>query len=284
MAPRMQEATAGEPIFCRTTLAYAPPPAPLGGPSGKVEVCIFNGRHCELPGWEVCGFELVRHTSAVQDWDADQEIASVHYPEAEALAKQLTGADAALVSDHVRRRAQPAPGSKDQAPVRLVHSDFAANYASVVRTSYRSVRGRGAAALARNGLSSADVEGARRLVVLQLWRNVGPVRMDFPMAFCDTRTVRSTEARPFRYTGYVAGGRAFDALAIVAPSDPGRHRWYAFPDMSSNEVVAFRTYDSRLVEQGSVFFTPHCAIPDPRVEPGRPARYSVELRVLCLFG
>jgi hypothetical protein len=96
--------------------------------------------------------------------------------------------------------------------------------------------------------------------------------------------VRPTGARPFRYARYVAGGRAFDALAIVAPSNPGKPRWYAFPDMTRNELVAFRTYDSRLVELGSVFFAPHCAVPDPRVEPGRLARWSVELRVLCLFG
>ncbi len=271
-------------VFCRATLTYAaPPPAPLSGPSGQVEVVVRNARRAHLPGWSECGFELVRHASDVRDWDDDEELAAVHYPEAEALARRLTGADAALVSDHVRRSAQPAAERRQQAPVRLVHSDFAANYASVARTAYRSVHGRGAAALARNGLTSADVEAARRLVVLQLWRNTGPGTMDLPLAFCDARTLRPTEARPFRYTGYVAGGRAFDALAIVAPPHPDAHRWYAFADMTLDEVVAFRTYDTELVERNAVFFTPHCAIRDPRVEPGRPARSSVELRVLCVF-
>ena len=31
------------------------------------------------------------------------------------------------------------------------------------------------------------------------------------------------------------------------------------------------------------FFMPHSAFRDPEVEPGNPARFSIELRVLCAF-
>ena len=102
-------------------------------------------------------------------------------------------------------------------------------------------------------------------------------------AFCDSRTVTPSEGRPFRYTGYVAGGRAFDALAVVAPDDPSAHGWYVFPEMTPDEVVAFRTYDTELVRDGKTHFTPHSAFRDPDVEIGKPARFSIELRVMCLF-
>ena len=102
------------------------------------------------------------------------------------------------------------------------------------------------------------------------------------MAFCDARTVTPAEARPFRYTGYVAGGRSFDALAVVAPIGPCPHAWYTFPEMTPDEVVAFRTYDTELVRAGATHFTPHSAFRDPEVEVRNPARFSIELRVLCL--
>jgi hypothetical protein len=266
--------------WCRATLNYVGP----GGLGDRlpVEVDVHDGRTAGLPGWRDCGFEVADHPSAVADWTDDDEIARVHYAEAEAIARTLTGADVALVSDHVRRAAGEAKGPRVQAPVPLVHSDFAPNYADVIRFAYQDVHGRGAATLARNGVTSADVEQAPRLVMLQLWRNVGPPKMDLPVAFCDNRTVTPDEARPFRYTGYVAGGRSFDAIAI-AGEGAARHAWYAFPELRADEVVAFRTYDSELIATGATYFTPHFAFRDPEVAPGRPGRSSVELRVMCLF-
>jgi hypothetical protein len=252
----------------------------MGGP---VEVEIRNGRTADLPGWRECGFELVQHPSAVKDWTDDDEIASLHYGEIEEVARRLTGCDYALVSDHVKRSAEEARRERVQVPVRLVHSDFAANYAEIVRGAYHGVRGRGAATLARVGVSADDIEKADRIVMMQFWRNVGPPKMDFPVAFCDSRTVFPGESRPFLYTGYVAGGKAFDALAIVHPDSTPAHAWYVFPEMTADEVVAFRTYDTELVKEGKTWFTPHSAFPDPDVEPGKPARFSVEMRVMCLF-
>jgi hypothetical protein len=252
----------------------------MGGP---VEVEIRNGRTADLPGWRECGFELVQHPSAVKDWTDDDEIASLHYGEIEEVARRLTGCDYALVSDHVKRSAEEARRERVQVPVRLVHSDFAANYAEIVRGAYHVVRGRGAATLARVGVSADDIEKADRIVMMQFWRNVGPTKMDFPVAFCDSRTVFPAESRPFLYTGYVAGGKAFDALAIVHPDSTPAHAWYVFPEMTADEVVAFRTYDTELVKEGKTWFTPHSAFPDPDVEPGKPARFSVEMRVMCLF-
>jgi hypothetical protein len=266
--------------WCRATLNYVGD----GGLGDRqpVEVDIHDGRTSDLPGWRACGFEVCAHPSTVVDWSDDEEIARIHYAEAEDLARRLTGADVALVSDHVRRSAESVKQPRQQAPVPLVHSDFAPNYADVIRFAYQDVHGRGAATLARNGVTSEDVEGAPRLMMLQLWRNVGPPRMDLPVAWCDARTVTPAETRPFRYTGYVAGGRSFDAIAISG-SDAGAHEWHAFPGLTADEVVAFRTYDSEMVDAGTTYFTPHSAFRDPDVPLGSPARASVELRVMCLF-
>ena len=267
-------------MFCRAEVHYANRDGVLIGP--PVAVAVEDARTTALPGWRACGFELVEHPSAVADWSDDDEIARVHYGEAEELARRLTGCDVALVSDHVRRSAEAARREREQTPVRLIHSDFAANYQDVARHAYDEVHGRGAATLKRVGVAAADIVAARRIVMLQLWRNVGERKMDLPMAFCDARTVTPAETRPFPYTGYVAGGRSFDALAVVEPTAPAAHGWYAFPEMAPDEVVAFRTYDTDLVREERTWFTPHTAIRDPEVELGQPARRSVELRVMCL--
>ena len=267
---------------CRAAINYVTSASPGLRPV-PVEVEIHDGRSAELGGWRECGFELVAHQSAVQDWTDDTEIATVHYPEVEDLARRLTGCQFALVSDHVKRRAGDGRGRREQAPVGLVHSDFAAGYDDIVRTAYRDVKGRGAATLARSGLTSEDIERAPRIVMLQFWRNVGPAKMDLPVCFCDNRTITGAEVRPFAYTGYVAGGRSFDALAVLAPEGDLRHAWYTFPEANVDEVIAFRTYDTDLVRAGKTYFTPHTAYRDPDVEPGRPGRFSVELRVMCLF-
>jgi hypothetical protein len=272
-------------IFCRTTMNYVARDGE-GMQPGPIDVDIRDARaaDADLPGWRDTGFELVSdHASAVRDWTDDHEIAEVHYAEIEDLARCLTGASHALVSDHVKRTAEQAKREREQSPVRLVHSDFAAGYDDIVRLAYREVHGRGAATLARSGLTSEQIEAADRVVMMQFWRNLGAPKMDLPVAFCDNRTVTPEETRPFHYTGYVAGGRSFDALAVMTPTDPATHGWYVYPEMTADEVVAFRTYDTDLVDEGRTFFTPHSAFRDPDVEAGNPARFSIELRVLCLF-
>lgn len=270
------------PRWCGATVNYASPDG-MGAGLVPADIDVHDARQADLPGWDACGFVRVDDRSAVDDWTDDDEIAAVHYAEAEAVVRRVTGCDAALVSDHVKRSAVEAKRRREQDPVRLVHSDFAANYEEVVRTAYRDVRGRGRATLERVGLTSEHIESASRLVMVQLWRNLGEPRMDLPVAWCDARSVSPTEGRPFLYRGYVAGGREFDALAIARPDDPRAHHWYAFPDLRADEVVVFRTYDTDLVRAGETWFTPHTAFRDPAVELGRPPRFSIELRVLALF-
>src|SRR5688500_12207232 len=147
--------------FCRATLNYAPRD-PAAERRGLSEVEVRDARAARLPGWDECGFELVNHAPAVTDWTDDNEIAAVHYPEVEELARKLTGCDYALVADHVKRTAEQSKREREQSPVRLVHSDFAPGYDEIVKRNYRNVRGRGAATLARSGLTADDIAKAER--------------------------------------------------------------------------------------------------------------------------
>ena len=268
-------------VFCPTTLNYLPAGEAWADRRGQ-DLDIYDGRQENLPGWEECGFELLSHASSVGDWDIEAQVASVHYAEIEELARKLSGADVALVSNHIRRSPQDARRHQQLSPISLVHSDFAAGHDEIIRRTYRDT-GESSPALARNGISAREAEEAPRILVLQFWRNLGPAKMDFPLAFCDARTVRLEDGRSFHVTNYAGSGANFDALGVVAPEESDRHRWYTFPELRPDEVVAFRTYDTDMVARGETFFTPHSAFRDPDVPVGRPARVSIELRAHCLW-
>ena len=270
-------------VFCRATLNFA-------ARSGEFvaqpeEIDILDARRADLPGWVECGFELVPHASVTPSWD-DDDLAAVHHREMEDLARELTGCDVALVSNHIKRGPEHAQRHQDLGPIAFVHSDFAKGYDDLVRRSFIDpapdrvgVR----RSLERNAVSADDVMAASRLVILQFWRNLGPTKMDFPLAWCDARTVTPDDTRPIPVTDYAGSGVDFDALAVLGPAEPGQYAWYVFPELQVDEVVAFRTYDTDLVARGATWFTPHSAFRDPEVEIGRPARSSIELRAICLY-
>lgn len=270
-------------MFCSATMHYLKAIDGEGVTDQPTEVVIGDARRADLPGWRECGFELVGHRSAVTDWRDDEQIASVHYQELERLAREMTGAEVALVASHIRRSPDDARRHDQLAPISFVHSDFASGHESFVARTYSQPGPSAVAALARNGADRDTVVGAARTVVLQFWRNLGEPRMDYPIAFCDARTVSPSEARAFHVTDYAGTGASFDALGVVAPEDASAHGWYTFPGLSVEEVVAFRTYDTDLVRAGRTYFTPHSAFRDPSVEVGRPARTSIELRATCLW-
>ena len=153
----------------------------------------------------------------------------------------------------IARSMEAARTTPDYGPIEFVHSDFTDDYGPMVTEADRPYRSFLDPLLAAHGLGRDDVVDASRLMVLQWWRNVGPVDADFPLAVCDAESV---------------------------PSD----RWFTFPRMTSDEVLVLRTYDSKLADEGRAFWTPHSAFRDPHVRDD-PAhrRSSVEARALCIW-
>lgn len=269
--------------FCHATLRYVPRGSVGDAEPIEVEVSINNGRDADLPGWEQAGFQLMRHEPNVGNFLDEHAIAEHHYSQMEALARELTGCDHALVSGHIIRSPEAAKQHVDLGPITFVHSDFADTYGELMRSRYEAATEEAQAALERTGIDGALVRAAKRILILQFWRNIGPTKMDMPLAFCDARTIPAAATRKLPVADYAGGGFDFDTLGILAPEHPGDHAWYVFPEMSLDEIVAFRTYDSALAETGGTFWTPHAAFHDPDVPLGQPARSSIELRATCVF-
>ncbi len=58
-----------------------------------------------------------------------------------------------------------------------------------------------------------------------------------------------------------------------------RQRWFHFPDLTPDEAVLIKGYDSR---DDVARFAAHSAFDDPRSPPGAPERESIEVRALVI--
>lgn len=264
--------------YCRAPMNY------VGGEQTiAVEVPILNGRDAPHLHWREHGFELIQYPSSVANWFSDSEVEAKYYAEMTALAKKLSGCTHALIAGHISRNPEQAELHQDYAPIQFVHSDFTDSYGRLVVERYLSGNAESEKALASAGLQAQDVARAERMLILQFWRNVGPQAADLPLAFCDAQTVPRQDMQAVHVPSYAGGDFAFDTYAVTPPPSGAAHDWYVFPEMTAEEVVAFRTFDSARVSTGKSFWTPHSAFLDPVVADPAPARCSIEVRVTCLF-
>ncbi len=268
---------ADDPVYCHTELHYARDMMPV-----PVAVDIHNGRLSNLPGWEVCGFELMRFPSAIEDWTDQSTVNELHLDETESFLKKLTGCDAVLFYPPLLRTRTHAQQQPDLAPIQFVHSDYTDGYRAMIENPDHPYHAILKPSMTRAGVEAADIQQARRVLTLQCWRNIGPPDMDFPLCFCDARTVRREALVAHRVKEYGGLRTEFDSF-IGLPPEGDEQNWYVFPDMTEDEVVLFRAYDSDRAGSAEPFWTLHTAFRDPLRPADAPGRESIETRGICLF-
>jgi hypothetical protein len=247
------------------TYAFDPPP---GEPKTTAHpephsVPIFSARPiADNLSLDREGFALVRHPTVVKNFYDEKEIRDVYYPAAEAFLRATLKADRVFIFDHtVRRRVEGAAdirGAGPRQPATRVHVD------------QTDVSGRNRV---REHLpEEADELLKGRVQVINLWRPIrGPVR-DAPLAMCDGQTVAPDD---------------LVASDLIYPNRNGEtysvrfnpnHRWYYVPEMTADEGLLLKCYDS--ATDGRTRFGPHTAFIDPTTPPNTPPRESIELRTL----
>jgi hypothetical protein len=236
----------------RSNAAYAP---------HRVRVADIRPRKREF-SLDTHGFAVLDHPSALRDFDDEDAIRRVYYPEAEAALAAATGASRVFIFDHtIRRRidgaADRAAGAPRQ-PVPRVHVDHTA----------ASGPGRVRAWLPEE----AEQLLRGRVQVINLWRPITGPLQDFPLAVADARTIPFDDlvAQDLVYPDRV--GETYGVTFSPA------HRWYYLRDMQPNEALLLKCYDSRT--DGTARFAPHTAFDDPTAPADRPYRHSIELRTL----
>ena len=225
----------------------------------------------EAPSLDREGFALARWPTAVKDFENPAEVRASYGEEIEALIKDLTGASRVLASGMgvVRwsERSDKAGLAAANRPARFVHADYTDD---------------SAAWWVRRMVPEEEAERllAGRYAVLNIWRVLTAPPQDAPLALCDARSVaRGDEvvADAVADFDYMPEQPRFDASLYRFNR---AHRWTYVSDMTPDEVLVFKGFDSDASRGGRV---PHCAFQDATCPSWAPARMNVDTRAFAFF-
>jgi hypothetical protein len=222
----------------------------------------------EAPSLAREGFELVQHTSEVEDFRDTAEVARLHPQEIERLLLRVTGADCVVVAGPGVLRF--GEGSKDAGkysnslPARFIHVDV--SDATAEQFAHRSLPGNIGRAL-------------RRFAHYNVWRALSPPPQDIPLALCDARSVALADLMCADAVFDVADRPEWSFEGWVVRHNSA-HRWSYFSRMTRGEAIIFKTNDSDPAQPHCV---PHSAFDDPSCPKGVPTRASIEMRGIAYW-
>ena len=181
------------------------------------------------------GFAVANGASALRDFDDEAAIRAIYYPESARILQAATGAARVHIFDHTIRR--QVPGAEDRSgaarqPVARVHVDHT-EHSGPQRV--RDLLPDEAEALLRG-----------RVQIVNLWRPIaGPVR-DMPLAVCDATTVAPGDLVASDLIYPDRRGETYQVRFNPA------HRWYWLPEMTPEEALLLKVYDSARGRDGAV--------------------------------
>ena len=213
------------------------------------------------------GFELLHHETGVADLYDDTAVEHAYRAEIEALLTRRFGASRVVVFDATRRSdsgagAQNPDGARG--PAKQLHVDY------TVKSGPQR---------ARDVLGQAETDrllaAGARIVQVNVWRPIrGPVQRS-PLALADAATVAPADLVA---TDQVFPDRVGEIYNIAhTPSQ----RWYHAPQMTVDEVLLIKGWDSR--DDGRARFTPHGAVHLPSTRSDAPPRESIEVRTFVVI-
>ncbi len=213
------------------------------------------------------GFELMKHTTAVTDLYDDDAVENEYNPEIEALLRERFGASQVVVFD-VTRRSDGGDGAANpdglRGPARRVHADY-----TVKSGPQRTKDILGEAEAERLFKSGAHI------IQVNVWRPItGPVQRA-PLAVVDSTSLQPDDL--------VATDQVFpDRVGeIYHLAHSPQQRWYFAPEMTPDEVLLLKGWDS--LDDGRTRFNAHGAFELPDMAQDAPPRESIELRTLVII-
>ena len=223
------------------------------------------------------GFVLLPHQTAVRDWEVDPgsaehgEVIRIYYPEVERLVRE-----------------QLYPGKRIEVhqwspPLRRGRGTSTPQYANGVHSDYGltpedfevSVKAYATPQAAQGWRSGYEREQVEAFTVIDLWR---PTNMAGPLALCDPSTVDAADLVRTEMIGIAPSGLPTHHVALrYGP----RQRWYYYPRMRTDEVLAFKLFECRKDDLGPARFGSvlHTAFADPDTPADAEERQSCEHRV-----
>lgn len=237
----------------RDTVVLDPHDMPIA--DGRMQDCSLDRE----------GFKLVPHVSKVSDFRDREQVATVHPDEIIELLLSETGADEVRVTApgilRFSEKSGLAGSSDNSHPARFVHVD------STAETTKRFAEE-----------AAPKDRTVARYAHYNVWRAFSGAPQDVGLAVCDHRSLAQEDL--------------LVADAIFDPPDGGpewgfeswllaynpAHRWTAFPMMTRDEALIFKSSDSQHHNPA-----PHVAYDNPLAPPDAPPRASLEMRALAFW-
>ena len=244
--------------FSRTNMQFTPH-----------EMCIYDARAIEGQlSLDREGFVLVRHRSAVA---ASRDLAVLdrdYHPEMTALLKEYTGARDVLPqrTGLLTRFGERSTEQGSAKPARFAHLDYttesAHRFVDLVTT-----------------WEKATPAPYRRFAIYQTWRATSQPPQDNTLAICDGRTVANDDTVEFDVT---IGPEEIPGNTFVSRvcKHNAAHGWYYFSNLTRDEVLVFKAFDSNDPEAGNAA---HTAFDVPSAPTDAEPRASVEARFVAFF-
>jgi hypothetical protein len=257
---------------------------------------------------EANGFELL--DAPLQDPSLDfldhEQVVHRYYRECESLVAESTGARAFAFDHNIRSargnrsKQRIAGGQAVQGPAKMVHGDYTLVSAPTrlrdlaappnVNDTLRSVLPEGDSLISRE-MVDAVLSDTGRFAIINVWRNIAeePVQTN-PLAMCDGQTVVPEDLVTFEIHYQDRIGENY-----FAKHHP-RHRFFYYPEMTRDEPMLLKQWDSAgalaksggstsdaAVTGGPCTFSFHSAFDDLSTPDDAPDRWSIEVRCLVIY-
>jgi hypothetical protein len=258
---------------------------------------------CELNGFELLDAPLEQPSLDFLD---HRQVVGGYYRECEQLVAASTGAKA-FAFDHNIRSAQGkkstrriAGGQTVQGPAKMVHGDYTLVSGPQrlrdlarpprVNDTLRTMLPEGQSLVSR-GMVEEALSCDGRFAIINVWRNIAgePVQTN-PMAMCDGQTVEPWDLVTFEIHYADRVGENYFA------KHSERHRFYCYPEMTRDEPMLLKQWDSAgglarsggeasdaSYPGGSCTFSFHTAFDDLQAPEDAPDRWSIEVRCLVIY-
>ncbi|KDQ53893.1 hypothetical protein JAAARDRAFT_161223 [Jaapia argillacea MUCL 33604] len=251
---------------------YITPPDPksglpasnFGSENHQAEIENIRGKE-DSYSLDTSGFQFHKREARHKAFNDVAAIEREYYPESIEFIKEYTGANKVVIFDHTVRRRRPGDTEntpQKRQPVPRVHVDQ--TKASATARVHRHLPGDEAPSLVK-----------RRFQIINLWRPIKNPAIDWPLAFCDYRSVDPNKdfvPTTHKYPDY-------DGETMAVKFNPS-HRWKYIKGMTPDEFVLIKCFDSK---EGVAAFVPHTGFEDPSTPPDAPPRESIELRALVFY-
>ena len=245
------------------------------GAYAPYDVTIRNARVAGPFTLDSHGFELAHYPSDVTDWEDNYGPQSAYAGHVAQIARAMCGADL-IVPMGGQVRSSGLTSATVQPPAAEAHVDFTTKTAHMVAERiYRMARPDGA--------------GFNRFICFSLWRCLTPPPQDMPLALCEGGSVREDEGTANTKVDVDAiptGDALFaeipgeeDMVAATIFHHSPDHRWWYFPDMTTDEVIFIKFYDS---DHSRAWRAPHTAFRDTS-RPDARERRSMEYRAVAYW-